>query len=490
MKCRYIPLIVAFLQGCAVLSAQSLQEQYDAFQRQSLATYTEWRDKANSEYADWLLRAWQLYQQQPAIPQPDDEEVKPTVMPEEESDKPVDDNPITIEGVIEQPKPNKPPTPVVPEEATNPNVTEIKKFSFYGTEMAVPWSESMCFSLTSVDRRAIADCWTLLSGEPKYAALARSCLQLRDAHRLGDYWFLSMLKGVGVNLLGEDTNEATMLTAFLYCQSGYKMRLGVADGRLYLLFASHHSIYNHPYYKLGDGENYYPVDCSSAQMLIADIQFPNEQPLSLVLTASPALTCNASPERTLSASSTTGIRVQASVNRNLIELFASYPSSEVGSNSLSRWAMYANTPMSQSVKETLYPALRNYTDGVDTATAVGRLLNWVQTAFVYQYDDEVWGCDRAFFAEETLYYPFCDCEDRSILFSRLVRDLLDLDVVLVFYPGHLATAIEYPDGSVKGDYIMLNGHKYVIADPTYINAPIGCTMPGMDNASAKVIRLN
>lgn len=56
------------------------------------------------------------------------------------------------------------------------------------------------------------------------------------------------------------------------------------------------------------------------------------------------------------------------------------------------------------------------------------ILNWVQTGSEYEYDDKVWRHDRAFFAEETLYYPYCDCEDRSILFSRFVRDLLGLDV--------------------------------------------------------------
>jgi len=89
------------------------------------------------------------------------------------------------------------------------------------------------------------------------------------------------------------------------------------------------------------------------------------------------------------------------------------------------------------------------------------LLYWVQTAFVYEYDDKVWGHDRAFFAEESLSYPYCDCEDRSILFSRLVRDLLGLDVILVFYPGHLATAVAFTD-NVDGDYIELNGKHYII----------------------------
>lgn len=104
--------------------------------------------------------------------------------------------------------------------------------------------------------------------------------------------------------------------------------------------------------------------------------------------------------------------------------------------------------------------------------AVNKLLNWVQTAFVYEYDDKVWGHDRAFFSEETLYYPYCDCEDRAILFTRLVRDLLGLQTILVYYPGHLACAVCFTD-KVAGDYILLDGKRFVITDPTYIGAPVG-----------------
>ena len=87
-----------------------------------------------------------------------------------------------------------------------------------------------------------------------------------------------------------------------------------------------------------------------------------------------------------------------------------------------------------------------------------------------------------------LYYPYCDCEDRSILYSRLVRDLLGLDVILVFYPGHLATAVCF-NTPVEGDYIELSGKRFTICDPTYIGAPVGMTMPNMDNKTAKVILL-
>ena len=34
-----------------------------------------------------------------------------------------------------------------------------------------------------------------------------------------------------------------------------------------------------------------------------------------------------------------------------------------------------------------------------------------------------------------------NCEDRAILFTRIVRDLLGLKFILIYYPGHLASAV-------------------------------------------------
>ena len=49
-------------------------------------------------------------------------------------------------------------------------------------------------------------------------------------------------------------------------------------------------------------------------------------------------------------------------------------------------------------------------------------------------------------------------------------------------------AVNFTD-AVKGDYIMFDGSKYVVCDPTYIGAPVGMTMPDMDNETARVILL-
>lgn len=176
------------------------------------------------------------------------------------------------------------------------------------------------------------------------------------------------------------------------------------------------------------------------------------------------------------------------INRELLDFLGGYPSSEVEGNKMTCWAMYARTPISSAVKESLYPKLKSLLSGVPKGEAANRLLDFVQTSLEYEYDDVVWGDERIFFSEESLFYPYCDCEDRSILFSRLVRDLLGLDVALVYYPGHLATAVCF-DEDVQGDFLMIEGRRFVICDPTYINAPVGKSMPGLDNSSIEVIVL-
>ena len=78
------------------------------------------------------------------------------------------------------------------------------------------------------------------------------------------------------------------------------------------------------------------------------------------------------------------------------------------------------------------------------------------------------------FSNETLYYNKSDCEDRAILFSYLVKELFGVGVIGVKYKDHMATALYIP---MKGDSVKAGRRKFVIADPTYINANIGQSMP-------------
>ena len=99
-----------------------------------------------------------------------------------------------------------------------------------------------------------------------------------------------------------------------------------------------------------------------------------------------------------------------------------------------------------------YPVLENNIDRKSQSDAANLLINFVQTAFIYQIEEEQFGYERSLWGDETIYYPASDCEDRSILFSILVRELLSLDVVLLHYPGHLVSAVRFSE-DIEGDYL-------------------------------------
>ncbi len=475
--------IIACACFCLSASAQTEREKYEAFKKQADRSYSTFRDKVNKAYADYIKHAWEEFKAGPIIPKPKEEKVEPVVMPEEERGKALENRPLPIKEVITPPTPAPQPMPLI--EKKTPADKQFS-FSFFGTEAKVRLDDTMHFRLYGVDEESVSQGWLTLAGNEKYGKLVLDCLNLRLDLNLSDWAYLAMLQEMADKFCGKDTNEASLLMAYVYCQSGYQMRLGESQGRLYLLYACRHNIYNHYYFEI-DGTRFYPWGYNDLSMRICKAAYPKEQPLSLYVTEQHLATQLSAP-RTLCSKRYADLSVEVQVNKNLLDFFSTYPCSELNDNFMTQWGMYAETPIDSHIEETLYPALKEHISGLSTREAAERLLNWVQTAFTYEYDEVVWGEDRALFAEETLYYPYCDCEDRSILLTRLYRDLLGLKCLLVYYPGHLATAVLLP-GEQRGDYIDLNGSRYTIADPTYIGAEIGRTMPNMDNQEATVMCL-
>lgn len=477
------------MAGSVSLSAQTLREQYEAFRKEARQQYEDFRQKANREYADFMRQAWEAYQALPAIPKPKNEPPQPPVVyvEDEQEEEQKENTPLPYEEIIHPATPQPQPVPISPIKEQIEPTTEYLHFTFFGTPCQVRLGNEQRFKLVTCEGNALADAWQRMSGN-RYNNVLRDCLELRIRLQLCDWAYLLMLQELSSTFLGKDTNEATLLMAYLFCQSGYEMKLAEANGKLHMLYGSEHAIYELPYWVI-DGKQYYPLNAqigSSIQICQAD--FPNEKPLSLFITKELRFAVKETKTRTLQAEAYPDVKVSVCSNQNLLDFMATYPTSMIGENFCTRWAMYADTPLSQTAMRSLYPALKKAILGKTQAEAANKLINFMQTALVYEYDDKVWGQDRAFFADETLYYPYCDCEDRAILFTRLVRDLLGLDTALVFYPGHLAAAVRFTE-NVRGDYLLIDGKRFLVCDPTYIGAPIGETMLNMDNTEAKVILL-
>lgn len=465
------------------------RSEFEGFKKATEEEFDQFRKVINEEYAEFSKQCWKNFKSEPPKQRPVIEDIKPVVLPVPKKDegKKLPTRPITIEEFITPVVPEPQPLPIQPiPEDERSKVSETVAFQFLGTDLKVRFDKDDKISLSSsLSPADIAEAWKKLSGKEFNNALA-DCLHYRQDMKLGDWAYLQLLRTAAEACMGKG-NEATLFMAYMYCQTGYQMRLATTPGQLHMLYACRHVIYGQPYFTLA-GEQYYPLTGSAREMNICNLPYPAERALSLILTENMNINLAASPEKTFQSKAYQNVKATTSVNRNLIDFYDGYPSSEIGGNLMTRWATYANTPLSPVVQQQFYPALKEQLQGLSAYEAVSRLLNLVQTSLVYEYDDKVWGHDRAFFPEESLFYPYADCEDRSSLFTRLVRDLVGLKTVLIYYPGHLATAVEFPE-PVDGDYLTVDGRRFTICDPTYINAPVGRTMPSMNNSAAKAIVL-
>jgi hypothetical protein len=338
-------------------------------------------------------------------------------------------------------------------------------------------------SLPGLSEQDIADAWQILSGN-RYNALINDCLELRKKLNLCDWGYILLLKTLSETWYRSATsNEAVLFQMFILTQSGYKARIARSDSRLVLLIPSDRVIYEYSYLMI-DGEKYYVVDKSqkNSSFHLCNQAFPGEQPVS-IQAKQPHLGFHPVKAKTFVSSRFPNVKASVSTNQNLIDFYNAYPVS-------SAWDLYSRASISEALKSDLYPVLKNSIAGKSEAEAANLLINFVQTAFAYKCDDEQFGYERPLFADETFFYPASDCEDRAILYSILVRELLGLEVVLLHYPGHLATAVHFNDASLAGDYLIVGNKKFLVCDPTYIGANIGNAMPVYKQEKAKVIKID
>lgn len=61
-------------------------------------------------------------------------------------------------------------------------------------------------------------------------------------------------------------------------------------------------------------------------------------------------------------------------------------------------------------------------------------------------------------------------------------------MVFLHYDMHLSTAVDFSDPTIKGDFLNIDGHHYVMCDPTFLGARIGMSMPQYKDKKPEVYR--
>lgn len=487
MKKILILSAAIFLAG--TLMAQTPREDYEAWKNQQKKNYSDyrqqrqndynaWRKNANEEYTEWLKGEWSKIKGHEAIPVPEEPKPPiPVVAPE-----PMPKPPIVIpyEEVVPV-IPEKQPVPLVPVPDIEEEQPKVLMLDYYHTPVTIHVDVDQKVMLKNLTGDALSKAWENMS-DGRFDPLLKDCIEAKKALALSDWGYISLARHLASRLYGRESNAARLFEEWVLMQSGYKVRLASTDKNvLYLLVAFDEEVFNMSYLESESGR-FYVIGCQSQEMFsFLDRGFDGEQTATLSLRL-PRLVQSRCASRRIASKRYPAMSLSVVEDKNLISYLNDYP--KVAGN----WNLYANASLSQSVKDQIYPELRRLLANKNQREKLNLLLNWIQTGLEYEYDEKQFGGERSLFADETLYYPYCDCEDRSILLSVLVKDLVGLDVVLLHFPGHLATAVHFTE-NVDGDNLIIDGKKYIICDPTYIGAPVGMAMPECKNAKVRVFKL-
>jgi hypothetical protein len=410
-------------------------------------------------------------------PQPEKEpkvEGKPVTKPET---KPETEPVVSAEGA--------PVANAIVDPKKNPNSLSL---DFYEASVPLLYNDGMVAHLGGPPSgKTISAFWEAMS-KSNYEDFVKQAQLYREKMKLNDWGYCEILHKTAVRLYPGSVNEPNLFVWFMLLKSGYQAKIGYSGDNVYLLLPTSNTLYAVAYYVFANSDQkFYNVmfdrfeKARVTQLYSYDQDYPNATRLTgYQILSAPSIRPDTKSKTLKFTHNGSEYTVKVDYDQSSVKFFEYYPQTDL--------QVYFDAVPSTDARRSLLEAMKPFVKDKSETEAVDLLLHFVQTAFEYKTDDEQFGREKPFFPEETLYYPGSDCEDRSVLFSFLVRNLLGLQVVGLDYPNHVSTAVKF-NGNVKGDQVVYQNSKYIICDPTYINADYGMCMPQFKKVKPGIIAL-
>ena len=449
-----------------------MQQDFDAFVKQ-----------ADKDFANFLKQSWQDFEafrskKGPLQPKP---VVLPHYNPKPQPAKSGGKEIIPVAPVSKKaetaPMPEAPPVPVIPKKTVSGK--QELRFNFYGKSLSVPYDPEMKQLFPRhYDRRTVSKWWMQCS-RTGYGPLVEGLLQTKQDLQLNDWGYFQLVKQAARTLAAADPQHALLLAWFMMIHSGYDMKVASGGGKLHLLFPAVQEVYERKYLKIQNRTYYFDQPAAVNTFQTYDYIFPKAtRKIDLRMPREPLLGRTESRRDITFSRHGQHYDFQVVSEKENIRFLQDYPMTVL--------PVYFQASLPENSRQSLVNALAPVLEDMDKAEKLNFLLHFVQSGFAYETDRQQFGHEKFFFPEEILYYKGSDCEDRAVFFSWLVRTFLHLKVIGLVYPDHVATAVELP-GVTGGDYVMFLGQKYIVADPTYIGAPVGMAMPRYVRMKTQII---
>jgi hypothetical protein len=342
----------------------------------------------------------------------------------------------------------------------------IVSFAFFGEKVAFNFDKSIqsTFFYPRTQKR-IGDFFSVMAASDYSQTLEQinsTCKQMN----LNDWGLYLLVTKLSENVFSTP-DEQKLLSWFLFSKLGFRVKIALnGDKHLLLLYATKEVMYDTPSYTIA-GKRFYVIShydkAKVGNIYTYEHMYPHAtQALEFRLKKLPYLKKNYKHKYVSFKENEKIYTFSYRYNQNLVDFMATYP--QVA------YSVYFNAPLEYETYYDIAKNLKKYIKKKKASEALNFVLHFVQKAFVYERDETQFHREKVMFAEETLYYAKSDCEDRAVLYARLVKDLFGIGVVGVKYQNHMSTALKIP---LQGDSVRVASQKYVIADPTYINASVG-----------------
>ena len=444
--------------GFSALSAQSF-ENFKRSQAKSFQTYKDERDNAFNKYLKQHWKAYSVQDSMTLYEKPKPKEIIPAKVKKVRSVGPKIS--IKIKKAIQE-------SAIIKKPVIVPKHKDIQ-FDFYGShlEFNIPNGIKKA-NFYPQSQKGVVNFFSAAASS-EYEIFIDKIQNVCKTMNLND-WGIYLLVLKISNMAYTNQDNSRLLSWFIFNKMGYAVKIGLAKKHVVLMHYSKKIIYSTPNYNF-DKKNYYVVS-DYAKGEIGRIfsykqNYPGSiKPLDLSLKTLPALPSDMRNKTLEFKQFGQAYSVTFEYNKNLIDFMATYPQVD--------YETYFNAPIDSRTYETIALGLKKYIDGKKASDAINFVLNFVQKAFIYERDNEQFGREKVMFAQETLYFDKSDCEDRAVLFSYLVKELFGVSVLGVKYKDHMTTALNVP---IEGDKVKVGSRKFVLADPTYINASVGMSMP-------------
>ena len=451
------------------------QQQTADMQKQQLA-FQEYKDKRDKDFSTFLKTQWKAVDVLKGNVR--DEEPKPNQIPVAQPE------PTPVESV-KKPVVVSVPEPLVKEQLEPVVISEGEPIvvNFYGNQVRFYYDTGLKQKLKQrIDKESISEYWSALS-QTSYEPLLAQLQAQKKYRQLNDWAYAALVNKLALKVNDNQRDEATLLSWFILAKSGYRARVAYSDTSVYLLVPSQHELFEVNYFTFS-GKRYYAVAFDGIKLNVGSVYtYDGEYPdaikdFDMRVNATVASTDQSEKRHLTFEFEDRQYDVDVAYDSGRVEFFSGYPQLNLN--------LYFGSGVYKVTATPLQKQLAVFMEGMSEQQAVKFLLRFVQTSLKYETDERQFGQENYLFPEETLFYPYSDCEDRAVLFSWLVKSLLKLEVVGLDYPGHVAAAVSFNE-EVKGDSVSYKGRRYVVTDPTYINASAGMSMPNFKQYVPTVI---